>query len=149
MDGNALAILQSHPATDDPGLFNELHRMATQNPVNFGKQNLLAQSGALSRAHMQTLLSLQDAVNKQDPQAIQAGKRIDMTVNALMGNRQTAAAGDESANAGTDIHPSGDQADKLEAGLRDHLLAAQQSDPKLTLDDLYGTGASYLKDWSR
>ena len=144
LDANALAILQSHPATDDPGLFNQLHSLANQDPVQFGKQNLLAESGKLSRAHMQTLLSLQDAVNKQDPQAIRAGKQGEEGRGPADGARR---------DVGGDHNPAPDSKSAntrtaLESTLRDRLIAAQQANKGAPLadDDAQRIARRYLAD---
>ncbi len=144
LDTNALAILQSHPATDDPGLFNQLHRLSTQDPVTFGKENLLAHSGQLSRAHMEYLTGLQDAINKQDPQAMQAGKQVEDAVGALTGALR---------DVGVNLNPAPGSEDArtlstLESTLRDRLIAAQQSNKGLPLasDDADRIARRYLTD---
>ncbi len=39
---NAEAILSSHPATDDPALFNPLHRLASADPVKFAHSDVVS-----------------------------------------------------------------------------------------------------------
>jgi hypothetical protein len=102
LDTQAQAILNGHPATDDPGLYNQLHRQATQDPVTFGKANLLAHSGSLSRAHLATLQGVQDAIDKQDPKQIAANAAAHNAINIVLRDLRTK------------ITPSGRQAKKQE-----------------------------------
>ena len=83
LDKNAEAILSGHPATDDPALFNELHRLASTDPVKFAQTSLITSSGHLSKAHMDYLQGLQEAINKQDPQAIAANNQVNDAVHTV------------------------------------------------------------------
>jgi hypothetical protein len=102
LDTQAQAILNGHPAQDDPGLFNDLHRLSAQDPVQFGKENLLAHSGSLSRAHLATLQGVQDAINKQELRQIAANAAAHNAINIVLRDLRTK------------ITPSGRQAKKQE-----------------------------------
>ncbi len=83
LDKNAQAILSGHPASDDPALFNQLHRLASEDPVKFVQTSLIASSGSLSKAHMDYLQGLQEAINKQDPQAIAANTQVNNAAHTM------------------------------------------------------------------
>ncbi len=123
LDKSAQAILSGHPATDDPALFNQLHRLASEDPVTFAQTSLIASSGQLSQAHMDYLQGLQDAINKQDPQAIEASKVVNGAVGIIRSGLQTMGV---EANHAPDSREANALA-MLESGLRDRLIAARQT----------------------
>ena len=92
LDTQAQAILNGHPAQDDPALFNELHGLSAQDPVKFAQTNLLADSGNLSKAHMTFLQNLQDAINKQDPKQVAENTTAHNAINTVLKDLRTKIA---------------------------------------------------------
>jgi hypothetical protein len=84
LDKNAQAILDGHPAQDDPQRFNDLHRLSVDDPVKFAQTNLLADSGHLSRAHLKYLQGVQDAINQQDTKALAPVRALRIVLNDLI-----------------------------------------------------------------
>jgi len=144
LDTQAHAILDGHPASDDPKRYNDLHRLSADDPVKFAQTNLLAESGNLSRAHMSYLQGVQDAINKQDPQQMQASRVVNDAVQMV--NSQMQAAGLD-----LDREPGSKEAAThaaFEAGLRDKIIAAQQAknSAPLSRDEVRGIAMGYLSD---
>ncbi len=143
LEKNAQAILSGHPATDDPALFNKLHRLASEDPVKFAQTSLITSSGQLSQAHMDYLQGLQDAINKQDPQAIAANTQVNDAVQIVS---------EEMKLTGINLNPEPGAQEKLlakvETGLRDRIIAAQQAKngTPLTSDEVKNLAMGYFAD---
>jgi hypothetical protein len=142
LDRNAQAILDSHPATDDPKRFNDLHRLSIEDPVKFTQTNLLTESGNISQAHYKYLQTLQDAINKQDPQQMQASKVVNTAVNTLRAEMKMAGINPEPGS------PEEQQQAQIESDLRDQLIAAQQAKngTPLTPEEAQNIAMGYFAD---
>lgn len=140
LSDQANAILNGHPAQDDPVLFNDLHRLSQDDPVKFAQANLLADSGNLSRAHYDYLQKVQDAIVKQTPQEMEASKTVNDAVAAVQASLR--GVGINPAHGGK----SAASVAAFESSLRDQLIAAQQAKTGAPLgrEELRGIALAYL-----
>ena len=112
--------------------------------MKFAQTSLITSSGHLSKAHMDYLQGLQEAINKQDPQAIAANNQVNDAVHTVQQEMKLTGI-DLNPEAGSDREK---QLAKTESGLRDRIIAAQQAKngTPLSSDEVQNLAMGYFAD---